>query len=687
MKHKLISFIAILFSIFCISRTTLATAGTCTPAGSFVTETDLYDTNKIYKHINVSSYSITCQSEPAWHSNTTVKNAQTQLIAAINSIPPTEQVIVGKPPIEVKNDVDVYYPQCYKNDGGIPCNDPDTRLVIKVKRNIYNDTKYDVDIIDANKGELIVSENPTAFYYGFKNINNKLEVVQLIPASKPSTMKYLFTDYDNMETEFTCQFGTTSAPNAVDSITFPNFKHEVSIAEADTNLKVKCWFTLPDGKTLTNQTSFVLYRNTFEDGNYVPINVDSSVFNIVKLGDDTTEESSFSNNVEFSIPKTNIPNGKAMIFSVISPAAIVNPGGYSVRIYTSKVLMYSTVIKFNKIGITCPDGIHEKDANGDCFNGCPTATPIWDSNANPKKCIADCTQSASVTINTGYSIKTDDTTTCACPKAVFPVLDLNNHWCAPQCDGEGSVSNKNGTPTCECEDKYTLTEGKCIYDPPPECSADADCGAHHECNNSKCEEIENEACENDSTCAAGKSCIDGHCKYETLDDNCNDDSDCGSGLKCSNWHCKEPDCSIDAECATGQVCQSNVCTTTPVTNTCTGPGQMKNYSTGKCMCNTGWACTPDTYGNCACTQYDDPNGCGTGKVKDSSTGSCICDEANGYAQDSMTGACVQVIFGKDRVPPPGCAITGPLSSANGSVALLTSLVTLIAIRLRRKFFD
>ena len=424
MKYKLISFIAIFFSIFCLSRSALASCSTDTDSG-FSVCTDSYSDNgtwKTRKYVDVSSFEISVGPDSDWEINSDVSSKKALLKTLIQTkqkLPPPAAFTQSEFHIYVNGDAE-YMINCQSNIGGIPCNDPKIRLVMKITISIQgNYVMEDITTDDGTK----LPVGGGYYLYGFKKFGDAVEIVRLTPVSKPSSIKYTFTSYTALTSEFSCLFETIPVGNSVTSISFTNEKATITILKNDPSLSINCLFALPEGETVSASQDLTLFWNTFETGNYVDsLQEDSTHLYVVNFLTETTKHVTFHNNVQFTIFKDDLPYGISAIFTTL-PSATTSTGGYAVGLDT---IPYSTVLKFTLKGIICPDETTKK-VNGVCPDStCPANTPKWDLAKD--KCVADCTENSNVTTTTGYGPDPDHDDTCKCSDTNFPNLDTTNKW-------------------------------------------------------------------------------------------------------------------------------------------------------------------------------------------------------------------------------------------------------------------
>lgn len=737
MKMKRIYTIIIFIAVFCIIniRNAEASDPVCSSENGYKKCSVKFgpdDGGKEYKYIDVQNKSFAFNDNDKWYEDYVAKNWRSTIQAADDgwAVPTNPFDPEKKPPIKVAEGSS-YSVDCQTNEYGIPCNNPDIRLVLMIVKT-DNET-YQWSPVGDNGASLIQKSNNT-FYYGLKVVSDTVKIVRLNPVDAPD---YKFTDYKTIETDMVCNFNKNfTRKNSIDTITLDNpGSIEINVTAQTEDVPIECSIPLPEGETVVKPDSFyfILMWSKLSEA----IKCDgTSLYVAYPLAFHW-----YNGYPNYSIKTTDLIGDTFIVFTVLyeidaplpdSPPDIgtftTTPSNYNIEFSKAH---YSTVVKFDLDLPMCPDDKTPIDEKGDCADSlCSeqnSSKPEWD--IETKKCIPVCDDGM---LNTGYELK-DDKSACTCKNSKYPNKNDGENRCEPDCNG-GTIKIKNNDVVCTCPTGWTLNDDTCEVDLPDGCSSDSNCPYGYECKDSECVEKEM-PCQINTQCINEKICQDGICIDGTPADSCNTNADCESDMVCKSWICQEPSdsnkCSSNSDCDGNEVCQGGSCISgsnpaatctgqgqatggsgkcicqsgwicsskdtsgnclctqgSGPTNTCSGLGQISD-GTGHCACLSGWECTKNASNDCLCTQTDPTDECGgeTGKVKDSTTGSCICDALNGYFLIGATGQCVKVVTNPAKVAPSGCAIIGVGTSLNGSFGFIIPLITVAAIRLRRKFFS
>ncbi len=328
-------------------------------------------------------------------------------------------------------------------------------------------------------------------------------------------------------------------------------------------------------------------------------------------------------------------------------------------------------------GFICLQGTGDC-VQGTCHNNGDCAGKICGSSHTCAACAvaADCTTA----YGTGYTCQTA-TGTCV------------QGTCGSNADCNGGICNSNSTcVSCGTSDPACVTaygtgficvSGACVMG---SCHTGANCSNGQICNASNtCAN-----CTGDSSCQAsytdGRICVGTACVIG----NCHDTTGCSNGQVCTNNTCVN--CTLDNQCATGQLCLSGGCTTgncrvaadcNDTTKVCTGNVCSACGATSDCtaaygnnhVCNTG-SCTA---GNCLTTTDCAASGLICGSQTQFTCGACAldsdCTTAYGAGHICNGGVCVtgschtSATCGTGQICDPGShTCTGCGSGASGDTA-------------------
>ena len=182
--------------------------------------------------------------------------------------------------------------------------------------------------------------------------------------------------------------------------------------------------------------------------------------------------------------------------------------------------------------------------------------------ANLTGCIEDAV-SRSQHLHPGSTAVCDDDTDCG----VGYFCNDNRH-CVPE--GSSAVCDDNS----DCSAGYRCnTNGFCVpVAEPPQCTDNGDCGSGHFCNgNGFCVPSgttppPTQECDSNSDCGSGYFCNSlGHCVPSgTTTPDCTVNADCDSNEVCVSGNCVSTSvCDTDADCATNYRCVSGNCVYSP----------------------------------------------------------------------------------------------------------------------------
>lgn len=314
----------------------------------------------------------------------------------------------------------------------------------------------------------------------------------------------------------------------------------------------------------------------------------------------------------------------------------------------------------------CPAGLPNCTSAGTCFGACTISADCIDPaapNCDPATglCAAQCTSNSNCpdaslpNCGAGGICVGPCTSHAGCTLASAPNCELDPAaadvgLCGPACAGNVDCTSA-AFPNCDS------TTGQCLAP----CVSAADCPT----NASKCDTatglcfapecLADSACSPPSTVCEAFKCVTG----------CASHADCPASERCdlvdsSNLnHCEPRDCTSDADCATGQVCDTDGLVTPTGGGYCVA-GCKSDYDCGQ----LGYDCDTST-GRCSPHDYGD--------IGQSCTGGC----KSGFCLTGSGNVCTAFCCTQNDCPAGwGCRLADDGSGATGhTVSVCTPLAT------------